>query len=532
MSEPIVRTLASVVSPVVGMPYDGVAGAHLFTATVTGAGAVSAAVVVEGSNDLVGWSLVAALNPSGNSGIGVASESTTVSYRYVRATVSAVVGTVVVKMASETPDSDAIPAVFSRLGTDIVVRPPGFEWVPFAISRVAGAVRTTFNIELYRNVGGSALWVKSTGNDSTGNGAWATPYRSIWKALQALSGPGQTIYVETGEYNRMYGWKGESPAYDVNVVAWGGAVVSSTEWENGATPASWTNLSGAAWRGTRSSCMRVIDKKYLDAYGVPKKMAQVATQEECIATAGTYWIDSTGVTIHLSDGRAPDAYVCVLMNVANGYTANVASRVFCDGITFMGGAYAAFKVSLPSAATTARLAFRGCVFSWAGGHTSQDADGLGAVGMPMTITQGCVAHSNIADGFSYHSANGVKSYAMEMFNIGFGNGTPDGVDNDQGSTAHEDVEVVSVGCLYFENYGAGTKDVGSARRWGVDGYARDSRAVSGTQQSGGGWVAINNAVQYLDGCKAGPGLTSDVWKEETALQYVRNGEFSSLRPRY
>lgn len=109
MSEPIVRTLASVASPQVCMPYDGVAGAHLFTGTVSGAGSVSAAVAVEGSNDLIGWSPIVTLSPSG-SGSAVASASTSNSYRYVRANVSAVTGQLIVKMASETVEADtAVP---------------------------------------------------------------------------------------------------------------------------------------------------------------------------------------------------------------------------------------------------------------------------------------------------------------------------------------------------------------------------------------------------------------------------------------
>ena len=92
MSEPRTRQLLKRATATgAGYPIDALEGDHVFTATVVGDAAVSATVVVEGSNDLIGYSTIATLTLSGTA-TASGSASTSKSYRYWRANVTAISG--------------------------------------------------------------------------------------------------------------------------------------------------------------------------------------------------------------------------------------------------------------------------------------------------------------------------------------------------------------------------------------------------------------------------------------------------------
>jgi|GEM_PF-2821492 len=101
MSEPITTQLGQFSATGTGTPRVGQAGDHTFSATVTGPAAVAATVLIEGSNDNLGWTTLATLTLSGTASAS-ASTAATSSYAYWRATVSALTGTgVVVSVATE-----------------------------------------------------------------------------------------------------------------------------------------------------------------------------------------------------------------------------------------------------------------------------------------------------------------------------------------------------------------------------------------------------------------------------------------------
>lgn len=84
MSELIKINLGTLKGVGAGLPVQGQAGAPTVTATVAGAGAVSATVVVRGSNDGLAWTSLATLSPSGTD-TAVASGKWSGDYAYLRA---------------------------------------------------------------------------------------------------------------------------------------------------------------------------------------------------------------------------------------------------------------------------------------------------------------------------------------------------------------------------------------------------------------------------------------------------------------
>lgn len=106
MPQPIATQLGTFTTTGAGTPRVGQVGDHTFTATVSGVGAVSATVLIEASNDNVGWTTLATLSPSGTA-VGAAAASSTSSYAYWRTTVSALTGTSVTVSAATEQVTDA-----------------------------------------------------------------------------------------------------------------------------------------------------------------------------------------------------------------------------------------------------------------------------------------------------------------------------------------------------------------------------------------------------------------------------------------
>lgn len=89
MSELIKINLGSLGLVAAGLPVEGQAGSPTATATVVGNGAVSATVVIRGSNDGVAWVPLVTLSPSG-ANLGVASGGWSGDYAQLRMDVTAI----------------------------------------------------------------------------------------------------------------------------------------------------------------------------------------------------------------------------------------------------------------------------------------------------------------------------------------------------------------------------------------------------------------------------------------------------------
>lgn len=115
----------------------------------------------------------------------------------------------------------AVGSASLAFGDEVLPQPSGFDWAPpVSFWRKNGEVHHDFNPEDWMSVTSASLWVATTGNDSTGDGTFASPYQSVGKAIDMMSGP-TTIYLMAGVFNRLRTWADKSPAYNCNVIASG-----------------------------------------------------------------------------------------------------------------------------------------------------------------------------------------------------------------------------------------------------------------------------------------------------------------------
>lgn len=397
------------------------------------------------------------------------------------------------------------------LEADLITRPSGFDWQPpVQIYRIGNRVVTNFDPSQWMVPAVTSLWVSlSRGSDTTGDGSFATPYKSIWKAISVMSAA-TTIYVEAGIYDRNYCWKAQAPQYACNIVAVGGEVVSSLRWEGG----SWALTKNGTYQATRSITAVVIDESDVDVDGLGARLTKVVSQAVCEATPRSWYSDGTTLWVHTFDGRSPDSSVLVMLDQANGYS-NTSVSVFSRGIIFEGGISGFANGSTNPTATT-RYVFDRCTYRY-GKQTGGSFVGVGVV-----INHRCASYGNLFDGFGYTmGVNNISPKALEIDCVAYGNGDPlDTTDNDNASTSHNNCRVVRVNTIGRRTRGPIFADIDTARSWNIGCGSRDSLAATGAIQSAG-FQALGTAKQWMDSC-IHRGTGASTYKASGAEQYQRN----------
>ncbi|MFA5387907.1 MAG: DUF1565 domain-containing protein, partial [Candidatus Paceibacterota bacterium] len=286
----------------------------------------------------------------------------------------------------------------------VLSAPAGFGWNPTVqfVRRVGGAVEHSFTPAEFMVPTTAELWVDvATGNDSTGTGTSAAPFKTIDKALATTSAD-TTIYVVAGIYNRIDSWRGRTPTHNVNVIAVGGDVICSARWELSAY--SLTTANTYTPTTARSLCAAAVDFSKNGPDGVPVMMtrleSQAAVEESDGGEYGVFYTNGTSFWLKTFDGRAPDSDVVALLDVPNGRL-STAKKLYCRGIIFEGGGAGAFSNATGTLSAASRQVFDGCTFRYAAAVSVADGNGLTVLGCPLTISRGCVAYGNQADGFNY-----------------------------------------------------------------------------------------------------------------------------------
>lgn len=421
-------------------------------------------------------------------------------------------------------------AGYTRVGGSApsVLTPPaalGFA-PPFALTRVAGVVLALYQRDQWRIPGTAVIWVSlSRGNDTTGDGGYATPYKSLGKARSVVAANGTTVYAEPGIYDRRYNWStGAQTAFDANLIGVGGRVVSSAAWEGG----TWAATGTGCYSTARSSAANVVDKSWMDARGVGRQLAVVATQALCEATPGSWAQVGGTLYVNTFDARAPDSSVVVYLVVLNGQL-NAGNKLYVQGVEFEGGSDA-FNCGA-SVTASSRLVFDSCGFTYSVGN------GLAAAGVPLCISVNCYSYGNLGDCYNYHhGSNGINVNFVELDCSGYSCGWPDGVNNDNVSTAHEGCLGIRIRTIGGNNYGPTYADVGASKTWNIDCIGFGSAVPSSDANAATKAVtfgAYDTAVQWFENSVSRDSVTS-TYKTAGAAQYQRNCDFvpASAVPSY
>lgn len=313
----------------------------------------------------------------------------------------------------------------------------------------------------------------ATGNDSTLDGTSPTvdgggvgPYKSVLKAIEdakAVDGVETDfiIYVAAGTYDRTAFWTsaGLMPL-DINlsIIATGGPVYLSKQFE----AQTWSLLSGSIYQASRSSIAAVWDSLVTDVNGHWSKLALVGTASTDITGPGQYAYDETTIWVWLSDGRAPDSDVRLMLTGSGAYLAeNYNGAFYSEGIYYIGGD-TAMSVKTNSSVTSKQY-FNGGGFAY-----STSSNGLTVFGTDGCYSFGVEAFRNHRDGLNYNqSADASKEGHAFEFDVTSAYNGLSGDSNNNSSTMHDGGYVVRAGGNYSNSQGPVIPDVGGSLSWGV-----------------------------------------------------------------
>jgi hypothetical protein len=119
---------------------------------------------------------------------------------------------------------------------------------------------------------------------------------------------------------------------------------------------------------------------------------------------------------------------------------------------------------------------------------------------------------------------------VEIDCVSFGNGTNDGSDNDNCTTAHDNSRGVRLRTVAKGSVGPVFADINTCKTWNIDCVSLGS---AGDPASYGtvGYFTLDTATQYLDGChhELAAGMSGGtVYTGTTAAQYARNSNLPDV----
>lgn len=418
------------------------------------------------------------------------------------------------------------------IGLDAAISAPeGFDWAaPITVRGNGARFSTDYAAASFRPETTEEVWVSTAGNDTTGNGTQALPYKTIGKALSVAAASAATgihIRISAGRYEFAGRWTGTAPDKNLVVTAEGGTVISSTH--NNVT---WALQASGAYRASRTSAHDAIDLTNLDARGNPVKMTKVVDESTCGITPNSFFTDGTYVFVNTFDGRAPDNATVKVMLAVTHATCTVDKSWYISGITFEGSNPFLAQVTVAHSST---LVLEGCEYRYANAASGTGANGFLAKGVATVINVGCKAYGNPADGFNYSAGtNGISPKMIEIGCLSYGNGdTSDSVNNDNGSTLHNDCRGIRVNGVYTQTVGPVVTDIDTCLSWNLGCAASESLSTEPVAASNTAFRTAGSAKMWLEGCNgssyyaAYAGDTSQIRHKNTSLQGATSGDVAN-----
>jgi hypothetical protein len=349
------------------------------------------------------------------------------------------------------------------------------------------------------------------GNDLNTGTSPASPFRSVWKAINTAGVTASTIWIKAGTYYFENSWNVVSCGFNCNLRGYGGRVRLTTQ----PASVSWSSAGSGAYQTTFASApYGVLDESQRDAWGIGTWLTQRASVAEVQALGGWYWTATT-LTAKTFDGRAPDGSVWALPSGSGKWSMRVVSGVnfYMEDIELIGG----YRADIVSAGqfTASRCGFGYSEFMAFNGVACTEAQLFDCVAI------GAKGAGGGADGLAYQ-ATWAKS--LEVNCLAVSNGW-DGADINNGSTAHGG-KVIRLGGLYANNQGPNVADVVSSKSLTVGARIYASRAVSSTQRTNVGSDGATGEM-WLAECSLGGDGTQDIYTYNAGAKvYTRRSSYS------
>lgn len=391
----------------------------------------------------------------------------------------------------------------------VVVAPPdGFPWTPPFIVYADGSTsfddRDAWNTAV-RPPPNATRYVSPDGDDGNDGLTWATALRTINYARTRIigtGGPGH-VYIAPGLYDTATGFA--TPAWSSQPVAFIGATgnpddvivgafhpAGSISWAANGTHAGVFDTTSTVDVGT---VVDLRDKHPLT--GIPIKLHKLDSLAEVAALPGSWAIVGSTVHIHLADGATPETNVNTgLLRESDGVQVGSIAATYMEALTALGG--------FSNTTIGGKMYARDCKFAF--GCATPDHNAFMCRYKDEVILHSCVAAHGRYDGFNYHNLDGASqrptSRVAEIHCQGWLNGEAWTAAQNQPSTAHENIDIVRIGCFYGGSP-QGVTDANDSNTWIVGGgYAGADDVMQGFGAEVPGELYANSAGSaWLDGFK-------------------------------
>lgn len=400
----------------------------------------------------------------------------------------------------------------------IIRRMPSEVKTPFEIYSLAGKAVYSQSSLLKTFTSKKSYYVSPSGSDSSA-GTEAAPFATINKAI-GMADVDEVVLL-AGVYNRNNG--AITCSKDIRIVAKRGhRVIVGSHSE----PLTWTaTATPGVYTTTRSTTWDVVDMTLLDEHGDFTFYENKSTTAEVDATPGSWNLNGSLLTVHTFDNRAPDANIAVSFSVTNqNIEISTAAKVYLEGIefSFSRGLYA----RTVGVAVGATFYAKNCTFSYVSSDgTSASGNGIRCWGFDVAVFENCVAKRNAYDGFNYHqnTSDSYSGFVLESNCVGRDNGRIAGADNNQGSTAHDNIHIVRIGCTFERNDGGNIADIDNTVSVNIALYGASSR--SATAATNCNFYGSTNTMFLMD-CYS-IGSTYDAYHSGVGYTYIDGCDFNA-----
>lgn len=291
------------------------------------------------------------------------------------------------------------------------------------------------------------------------------------------------------------------------------------------TERTWASIGSGTFSNSITAAVTVIlDTSKFDSDGDYFRLTPLTSLVDVQANPDSFWKDSGTNTlyVHYADGLTPSRNSAVM--AISQITHTNGHNNYRENIDFILG-----TSTNNTTATASTINHINCSYLF-----NTITNGLTIRGNTISYLEKCRAGKNFLDGFNYHKASTYNPIPIEYRCIGVKNGENNTTSINNGSTTHEEVKILRVGCIYFDNEGPNVHDVNSALSWNVDCVAYDSAAVTPTSKSNFalGAAAAETCEMWLDGCTThGEGTTFGA-EDRTGLDgiNVRNTFLGNIEP--
>ncbi len=239
---------------------------------------------------------------------------------------------------------------------------------------------------------------------------------------------------------------------------WIGRLKTNSKYTNGWT-ATATSGVYVTTQDTEHDIQDIINLSKLNEFGMPYLYTKVATLDECKLQEGTFYQDGTKIYQHAYNFHNYDTAMLAVPNKI------ISIRQFNERkVVFENMGFTADTLYLATDNILNQLYFINCRF-----HRGTN-DAFGLVGRYQVYSYNCVADYPSKDCFNYHSFS-KDSVAVEINCIGYGagkhkmtySGSNTNTVSNNGSTAHNGINVLRVGCSYWDCEGPIVADIQNCR---------------------------------------------------------------------